>query len=86
MTFISTGLQWNCHQCGLDSIAVSIFVVILVDFDKYRICDEQAFVAPLLTNQQTLAAQPPCFKAIYYFMVIFPVWVHSQNEWWGFIA
>ena len=27
MTFISTGLQWNFHQCGLDSIVVSIFLL-----------------------------------------------------------
>ena len=27
---------------NLDSIALSVFVVILVEFDKYRIWDEQA--------------------------------------------
>ena len=42
------GYLGNAHTntifwgCSLDSIAVSVFVVVLVEFDKYRIWDEQA--------------------------------------------
>ena len=53
LTNISAGLLWPCY---LDSIAVSIFVIFLVDFDKYRIGDEQAFVGPAINQSASLGS------------------------------
>ena len=53
---LSTCCLIHIQPCILDSIAVSVFVVILVELDKYRIWDEQVcLVHPICTFTLFLA-------------------------------
>ena len=50
-----------------------------------KLCPYSILGLPIIQST-SLGSLLACFKAIYYFRVIFPVWVRSENELWGFIA
>ena len=46
-------------ELHLDSIAVSVFVVILVGFDKYRISDKQVVIEGYLMQVESVVGCSP---------------------------